>query len=140
MFDRLASDLPAQDSGMLDTMETLEESIGRELHRMFNTRSNLGLAAYLRAEGTVLDYGLPNFSFLSGQSATDLESLQKALEVAIRRFEPRLLDPSVRVSPSRDKNGMGVVQVTTSTRLGSEIRRIEFELAHEIASGVRNTQ
>ena len=125
---------------MLETMESLEDSISRELHRLFNTRSHLQLAGYLQCEGTVLDYGVPDFSFLGGQSITDLENLQAVLTLAIRRYEPRLLDAVVQVIPSKEQRGMLRLQVSASARLGTEIRRIEFEMLHESASSARNAK
>lgn len=139
LFDRLASELDL-DSGMLETMESLEDSIGRELYRLFNTRSHLQLAGYLQSEGTVLEYGVPDFSFLSGQSTTDLENLQAVLTLAICRYEPRLSDVVVQVTQPKGRKGMAQVQVTAFARLGAEIRRIEFEMLHDAPGSARNTQ
>ena len=119
-------------------MESLEGSIARELHRLFNTRSPLGLSDYLQAEGTVLEYGVPDFSFLSGQSATDLATLQKVLSLAISRYERRLIAPLVQVSPTQEKKNMARVLVTASARLGVEVRRIEFQMLHDTAGSTRN--
>lgn len=139
LFDRLScEELSGQDSGVLETMESLEDSITRELHRLFNTRSPLGLSDYQRAEGTVLEYGIPDFSFLSGQSATDLASLQEVLRLAICRYEPRLMGAQVQVSPTQDKKSMARVLITASARLGVEIRRIEFQMLHDTTGSARN--
>ena len=139
LFDRLSSEeLSDQDSGVLETMESLEGSIARELHRLFNTRSPLGLSDYLQAEGTVLEYGVPDFSFLSGQSATHLATLQKVLSLAITRYERRLIAPLVQVSPTQEKKNMARVLVTASARLGVEVRRIEFQMLHDTAGSTRN--
>lgn len=139
LFDRLScEELSGQDSGVLETMESLEDSITRELHRLFNTRSPLGLSDYQQAEGTVLEYGIPDFSFLSGQSATDLASLQEVLRLAICRYEPRLMGAQVQVSPTQDKKSMARVLITASARLGVEIRRIEFQMLHDTTGSARN--
>lgn len=138
LFDRLASELPDQDNGMLETMESLEDSISRELHRLFNTRSHLQMAGYLQGNGTVLEYGVPDFSFISGQSNTDLEQLQAVLTLAIRRYEPRLLDAAVQVHPSKDRKGLARVQIAGSARLGTEIRRIDFEMQHDASGNAGN--
>lgn len=140
LLDRLAFELPGEDSGMLETMESLEDSIHRELHRLFNTRSHLQLSKYLQCDGTVLDYGVPDFSFMDGQSTIDLENLQAVLTLAIRRYEPRLLNAVVRVSPAKDRKQAAHVQISGSAYLGSEIQRIEFEMLHQATDITRNAK
>lgn len=140
LFDRLASELPDQDSGMLETMESLKDSIARDLFRLFNTRSPLGLSDYENGAGTVLEYGVPDFSHVSGQSNSDLDALQAVLCLAIRRYETRLLHAAVKVIPSNDRKENVRVQVTASARLGTEIRRFDFEMLHEALGSTRNTK
>lgn len=135
LFERLAGELPGQDNGSLETMQSLQHSIGQELHRLFNTRSPLGLAAYLTGGGTVLDYGVPDFSSLSGQNTSDLEKLKTALTLAICRYEPRLLNAMMQIRPSEERKGLAQVYIKADAQLGREMHRIEFEMLHDVVAG-----
>lgn len=135
LFERLASEMLDHDNGMLETTQSLQRSIGQELHRLFNTRSPLGLTAYVAGGGTVLDYGVPDFSSLSAQSTPDLERLQTALAVAIARYEPRLLNASVEVNASHERKGLALVHIAADAQLGQEMHRIEFEMLQDVVAG-----
>lgn len=135
LFERLAAELPSQDNGLLETMQSLQRSIGQELYRLFNTRSPLGLTAYFTSGGTVIDYGVPDFSSLSGQNTSDLEKLQTVLTAAICRYEPRLLNAVVQIRPSEERKGLAQVYISADARLGQETHRIEFEMLHDVVAG-----
>ena len=84
LFDRLASsEDPVAAGAFLLTPEQLQASIGKELSRLFNTRSRLAPSEYAASVGTVIDYGIPDFSALSPRHADDRELLQMALKQAI---------------------------------------------------------
>ncbi|MDR5880053.1 type VI secretion system baseplate subunit TssE [Caballeronia sp. LZ032] len=119
LFDRLAGDGEAQLSGA----DALRESVARELGRLFNTRSPLTLDAFAASDGTVLDYGLPDFSDRSLQSAFDREAIAAAVKQAIARFEPRLVNVSVKF------DARAVVSVGGELRAGRNVQHVAFELA-----------
>ncbi|MDR5758677.1 type VI secretion system baseplate subunit TssE [Caballeronia sp. LZ035] len=119
LFDRLAGDGEAQLSGA----DALRESVARELGRLFNTRSPLTLDAFAASDGTVLDYGLPDFSDRSLQSAPDREAIAAAVKQAITRFEPRLVNVSVKF------DARAVVSVGGELRAGRNVTHVAFELA-----------
>lgn len=128
LFDRLAGDPAETDSGNLRTFGAIQSSIGRELHRLFNTRSSLGLADYEHGDATVLEYGVPEFSALSAQDALGLERLQAALLLAIERYEPRLVDVTVSVVPTERRKDLAQVRIGAQARVGVELRRVDFEM------------
>jgi len=127
LFDRLASD-PPEHGGDLETMEAVQGSIGRELHRLLNTRSPLDLSDYAQGDASVLSYGVPDFSALSAQSAIDLGRLQSALRVAVERYEPRLANVSVQAVPAPQRSDCALVQIGADARVGIEVRRVDFEM------------
>ena len=129
LFDRLASAPSAHARGAhLETMESLQDSIGRELRQLFNTRSPLSVADYAQGSGTVLEYGIPDFSALSAQNTADLQQLAAALRLAVQRYEPRLSDVSVHVSATPNRHEVALVRIGAQARAGMALRRVDFEM------------
>lgn len=129
LFDRLAS-APYEHvrSAHLETMESLQDSIGRELRQLFNTRSPLAVADYAQGSGTVLEYGIPDFSALSAQNTADLQQLSAALRLAVQRYEPRLSDVNVHVSATANRHDVALVRIGALARAGLAVRRVDFEM------------
>lgn len=109
-------------------MESLQDSIGRELRRLFNTRSPLSAADYAQGSGTVLEYGIPDFSALSAQNAADLQQLAATLRQAVQRYEPRLTDVSVQVSATPNQHEVALVRIGAQARAGLALRHVDFEM------------
>jgi type VI secretion system protein ImpF len=118
LFDRLAADGEARLSGA----DALRESVARELGRLFNMRSPLTFEAFGASDGTVLDYGLPDFSDRSLQSEPDREAIAAAVKHAIALFEPRLANVSVGFTPR------AVLTVNGDLRSGRSVAHVAFEL------------
>jgi type VI secretion system protein ImpF len=132
LFDRLAADGSAQLAGA----DALRESVARELGRLFNMRSPLTFEAFGASDGTVLDYGLPDFSDRSLQSAPDREAIAAAVKHAVALFEPRLANVSVNFAFPDTHASRAVVTVGGDLRSGRDVTRVAFELA---ANGERFT-
>ncbi|MGJ7535233.1 MULTISPECIES: type VI secretion system baseplate subunit TssE [Variovorax] len=130
LFDRLASapSEHARGAAHLETMESLQDSIGRELRRLFNTRSPLSASDYAQGSGTVLEYGIPDFSALSAQNAADLQQLAATLRQAVQRYEPRLTDVSVQVSATPNRHEVALVRIGAQARAGLALRHVDFEM------------
>lgn len=128
LFDRLASAPSEPSSTHLETMEAIQASIGRELRHLFNTRSSLAPADYVQGSGTVLEYGIPDFSALGSQSAAELAQLATALRLAVERYEPRLSDVTVQVGASPSRQELALVRIGAQARAGLELRRVDFEM------------
>lgn len=129
LFDRLASVPSTHGTGPhLATMEALQESIGRELRLLFNTRSPLSSTDYAQGSGTVLEYGIPDFSALSAQDTCDLAHMAATLRQAVQRYEPRLVDVTVHVSASPDRHELALVRIGAQARAGLQLRRVDFEM------------
>ncbi|WP_184605394.1 type VI secretion system baseplate subunit TssE [Variovorax atrisoli] len=130
LFDRLASAQSEQvrSTAHLETMESVQDSIGRELRRLFNTRSPLSAEDYAQGSGTVLEYGIPDFSVFSAQNAADLQRLAALLRTAVARYEPRLSEVSVQVSPAPNRHEVALVRIGAQARAGLALRRVDFEM------------
>lgn len=125
LFDRLA----AQGDAYLPDEDALRASIARDLQRLLNTRASLPFEAWFARGGTVIDYGVPDFSERSLCSGADREAIAAAVARAIAWFEPRLEDVTIRFAePGRHANE-AVLTIRAAMRAGERISRVAFELA-----------
>jgi len=77
------------------TLEQLGESVRREIVRLLNTR-----CLSKDRNGSVLDYGLPDFSWMNAANGDDRRLLAETIARKIAAFEPRLTQ--IRVTLDRD--------------------------------------
>lgn len=129
LFDRLAAGNDQEGSASwLLLPEQLQLSIGRELSRLFNTRSRLGPSEYSQCTGTVVDYGIPDFSSLSPRRADDVELLEAALAQAVGHYEPRLKNVSVKVLAVAGRASAATAQIAGDVMVGLKAQRVSFDL------------
>jgi type VI secretion system protein ImpF len=78
----------------------LRAAVRRDLEVLLNTRVELPEtppAPFPEAEGSLLSFGLPDFTPIDLSNADHQKGVEEAIEAAIRRFEPRLRDVRVTV-------------------------------------------
>lgn len=110
----------------------LRESVRQDLSRLLNTRASLRGPLEQLASGTVLDYGLPDFSPLTPASETDRNLLAKVVAARISAHEPRLRN--VRVVIAADTANPRAVQgvIMASLALGEVCEPVTFYMAMEL--------
>jgi type VI secretion system protein ImpF len=86
---RVSTEPPA---GRARQLAQIKEAVKRDLEWLLNSKRSpepppRGLP---HLEGSLLTFGLPDFSTSSLSNARDQDLLQRAVEASIRRFEPRL--------------------------------------------------
>lgn len=101
LFDRLV-DLDPRSQAEPRPFRTLNRrelraSVARELGRLLNTRCPIPLRFLYERERSVIDYGIPDFSFLTPQSPDDQRRLAWVLSRTVAAFEPRLRNVRVTV-------------------------------------------
>ena len=101
LFDRLV-DLDPKSQVELRPLRTLTRrelmtSVRRELERLLNTRCSIPMRLLYERERSVVDYGIPDFTFLSPQNPDDQRRLAWVLSRTIAAFEPRLRNVRVTV-------------------------------------------
>lgn len=110
LLDRLTDHAPRERCESRElrvvSMRQLRQSVLRDLTNLFNATGLLrreALSVYPFAERSVLNYGLPD---LTGKTLSSLNALDMASTIAetIRRFEPRIVSCSLRVSPLEPAN------------------------------------
>jgi type VI secretion system protein ImpF len=137
LFQRLC----ARDGEMGDAADFdsagLQTSIANELASLLNTRSGLTMAEFLKCQGTVLDFGIPDFSSLSCRSTSDLASVSQAVQHAIALFEPRLSHTQViAIHDDSGHRGQANLQISGAVRLGMTLRRVDFDIPVNLSDGV----
>ncbi|ACC75044.1 type VI secretion system baseplate subunit TssE [Paraburkholderia phymatum] len=133
LFDRLAASGDAQLSGA----HALRESVARELSRLLNTRSRLTIEAFLESEGTVLEYGVPDFSERSLHSGPDRDAIASVVKRAITLFEPRLVNIVVGFVFPSEYSAHAVLTIGADIRSGADVAHVAFDMAtdgHVVAS------
>jgi len=125
LFDRLAADGEAR----LPGDDALRASIARDLARLVNTRSRLTFEAFEQSDGSVLDYGVPDFAGRSLVSGPDRERIEAAFARAISLFESRVTDVSVKFAPSSGPARRPLIQVRARLRAAAATDHVAFELA-----------
>lgn len=124
LFERLVEDADA----WLQGEDALRQSVARELSRLLNARSNLTMDAFAACEGSVLAYGLPDFSDLSLRSAPDRRSIVAAVARAIELFEPRLQDVKVEFRFPAGDDQPPLLAVDGTLRVDRSVEHVFFEM------------
>lgn len=124
LFDRLAVGGETQLVGA----GALRESVARDLGRLLNTRSRLTVAAFSSSDGTVVDYGVPDFSERSLRSGADRDAIAAAVRRAIELFEPRLANVTVRFAFPADRSDP-LLLIDGQLREATGVGHVAFQLA-----------
>ena len=115
----------------------LQASIANEIASLLNTRCSLTMAEFLQCQGTVLDFGIPDFSSLSCRSTDDLATVSQAVQHAIELFEPRLSHTQVvAMQDDSGHRGQAKLQISGAVRLGMVLRRVDFDIPVNLSDGV----
>lgn len=125
LFDRLAASSETQ----LPGTHVLRESVARDLGRLLNTRSRLTFEAFRATEGSVIDYGVPDFSERSLRSGGDRDAIAAAIQRAIALFEPRLTNVTVSFAFPADRAPDAVLLIGGEIREATGVGHVAFELA-----------
>lgn len=125
LFDRLAAGGEMQ----LPGTHALRESVARDLGRLLNTRSRLTFEAFGETDGSVIDYGVPDFSERSLRSGDDRDAIAAAIQHAIVLFEPRLKNVTVSFAFPAERAPDAVLLIGGELRAGNGVDHVAFELA-----------
>jgi type VI secretion system protein ImpF len=93
---QVTSEAPASRS---KSLRQLKQALKRDLEWLLNTRRTFSVPEELPdLAGSLLAYGLPDFSTMSVRNTEDQNDLVHALETTLKRFEPRLEDVVVSLA------------------------------------------
>lgn len=133
LFERLAAGDPAAGragaSGPVLNFASLRESVRANLSDVLNARSSFGGASARVVEGTVLDFGVPDFASLSPAGEGDRARLAAALACRIAAHEPRLSAVQVVLNPTPGNPAALTGVVTATLQVGQVREPVSFRLA-----------
>jgi len=108
VIDRLIDDAPGTQIDArrtrAQTLRDLRAAVRRDLEALLNTRQRcLSPPAHLtEVDNSVVGYGLPDFATASMTGRDWRDTLRRAIELSVRRFEPRFVRFSVKVMEDGD--------------------------------------
>ena len=83
------------------SLRQLKQALKRDLEWLLNTRRTFSVPEEMPdLADSLLAYGLPDFSTMSVRNTEDQNDLVHALEMTLKRFEPRLEDVAVGLAAS----------------------------------------
>lgn len=139
LFDRLLDDMPQQQvetqSGRLCSLETYKQNMVRDLEVMVNTRRELlanALDQYPLLQGTVLEYGLPDFIGKGMHNPEDRLLIQRQLERSIERGDHRFHNVRVILADQTQKSRMLRFRVEAMLVLVDVTRPISFDAVLQV--------
>lgn len=103
LFDKLIDEDPLasfeKTPKNLQTLDELQESIKDDVSRLLNTRQPFFWRNFSAQNNfsTPFVYGIDLTSAIYTEDAVELRKVEARIEEAIRLFEPRLIDPRVKV-------------------------------------------
>ena len=108
ILDRLIDEQPDQSeeplSSRLQDLRALKKSLWRDLSNLLNTKRRDPEVpdAFDEVRPTLVNYGIPDFTSWSLRDPNEQNRLRRAVELAIRNFEPRLSGVTVSLQ-ARDE-------------------------------------
>lgn len=82
-------------------LRLLKEAVRRDLSALLNTkRRETEIPSHFpECENSLLNFGIPDFTSLSIKDPSEQHRLRRAIEAAVRKFEPRLSSVAVSLAP-----------------------------------------
>jgi type VI secretion system protein ImpF len=123
LLDRLIDEEPARSSeaatGEVAIARAVRASVVRDLEVLLSTRPRLVGAPWAVAEPspTIVDFGLPPARGTNLATASGRQEFARAIEAAIRCFEPRLVEARVSIEPG--PTPMEPLRMTVAARLAA---------------------
>ena len=109
------------------SLEQLKASVVNEIEDLLSTRRSPNRLQPIIVT-TTLGYGIGDHAGASVKSSEDRESMERDIRDAITRFEPRLSDVDVDVSPHPKANEKGLVTIDANLKVGSIKQQFSFEV------------
>ncbi|MCI3947903.1 type VI secretion protein [Pseudomonas syringae] len=139
LLDRLLDDRPHQSmetaSQRLCSLADYKASIVRDLEILVNTRQSLvagELEGFANLSGTILDYGMPDFTSRSVLDPQDRLLIQRQLEKAISVGDRRFRSVKVQLLAQQTGQRMLTFRVDAVLRLQDISRQVSFDAVLQV--------
>ncbi|MGQ0541491.1 MAG: type VI secretion system baseplate subunit TssE [Blastocatellia bacterium] len=118
-------------------LQELKQSVRRDLEWLLNTRCHYeNIDDRLEeAPNSVAFYGLPDFTGFSAKNHNEQKKIVKAIETAIKNFEPRFLDPRVTMEPINNVDRLLKFRIEARLDVDPAPEPIAFDTVLQIGSG-----
>lgn len=119
------------------SLQQLKQAVRRDLEWLLNTRCHNRelIDDDLECRKSVAFYGLPDIMGISPKSPSEQKRLTKALESAIKLFEPRFLDLKVTLEPVNRIDRQLKLRIEARLDLDPEPEPIAFDTTLQSGSG-----
>jgi type VI secretion system protein ImpF len=139
VLDRLSREHHGRGTDGEIGLREVHDSVARDLERLLNTRIwwPAGLGAFDEASESVLTYGIPDLTNCSWASVKgENRTVARLVEDAIKRFEPRLLPRSVKVTQLEGSGDLRVrLRIDAILQVEPYTERISFDTDLDVATG-----
>lgn len=139
LLDRLLDDRPYQSieasSQRLCSLADYKASIVRDLEILVNTRQSLvanELDGFVNLSGSILDYGMPDFTSRSVLDPKDRLLIQRQLEKAITVGDRRFRSVKVQLLAQQTGQRMLTFRVDAVLRLQDVTRQVSFDAVLQV--------
>jgi type VI secretion system protein ImpF len=139
LLDRLLDDRPHQSieasSQRLCSLADYKASIVRDLEILVNTRQSLvanELDGFVNLSGSILDYGMPDFTSRSVLDPKDRLLIQRQLEKAITVGDRRFRSVKVQLLEQQTGQRMLTFRVDAVLRLQDVTRQVSFDAVLQV--------
>ena len=138
LFDRLEQEGPeSEGERRVEDSDAVRESVRQELARLLNTRAARRGPLEPLVEGTVLDYGLPDFSALTPASEADRNRLARMVAARIAAHEPRLRDIRVEIGPDPASPRSVIGAIAAVLVIGTVFEPVTFQVGMDLGARER---
>lgn len=114
-------------------------SVQRDVEDLLNTRRTIIEAGTELREvyASVHQYGLPDTTGIAVRTSQGQKTLLEAVRDTLERFEPRLLNPVVRITTESSEPGLPLVRFSVEAllRMSPSPEQVVFDTLLEVASG-----
>jgi type VI secretion system protein ImpF len=119
------------------SLRQLKQSVRRDLEWLLNTRqAPLDVDSEMREVNRSLAvYGLPDFSHLNIESASDQRQIRRLLEDKISIFEPRLTDVVLTIEPARGAERVIRFRIDARLKVDPAPEPVTFDTVLQLSSG-----
>ena len=139
LFDRLRDDHPHQLTDVAEkrlcSLSDYKAGIVRDLEILVNTRQcliNLDSIQYPCLSGSLLEYGMPDFTTRGVLNPEDRQLVQAQLERAITIGDGRFKEVRVRLLEQKIGHRMLTFRVDASLRIHDAKRKVTFDAVLEV--------
>jgi len=119
------------------SLRQMKESVKRDIEILLNTRQGDGAFSsdFKEVTRSLLSYGLPDFTSVDLSNPRDQNRLRRALESAIRTFEPRLEGVSITLEPMHNHERTIRFQIDARLQVEPAPELVTFDTVLQLHSG-----